>query len=142
MHLGETMSNTTLLDATLGLIAITPHKNLQLDFCPLGPVLRSMQASDRNVRQPSLPCQPCSEVVPATKPKKVRFANFWGRSPELALEPPLACKYDTEPLKRGFWNKFRTPCRKFANLTFLKFLWFGLPELLLTCGKDMNSTLR
>ena len=35
------------------------------------------------------------------KPKKVRFANFLGRSPELVPEPPLACKYYTKPLKEG-----------------------------------------
>ena len=35
------------------------------------------------------------------KPKKVRFANFPGRSPELLPEPPLACKNYTNPLQKG-----------------------------------------
>ena len=34
-----------------------------------------------------------------TKPKKVRFMNFWGRSPELVPETLFACKCWTKALK-------------------------------------------
>ena len=66
------------------------------------------------------------------------FANFRGRSLELVPEPPFACNTMQNPLKRGFWNKFRTPSRKVLEPHFL---WFGLPELLLKVTQVPTKTL-
>ena len=60
-----------------------------------------------------------------TTPRKVRFANFRGRTAQLVPKPPSACKCYT--LKRGCQNEFRTPSPKVREPHFPR---FGLLELL------------
>ena len=59
-----------------------------------------------------------------TKPKKVRFANFRGRSPERVPEPTFDCKHYTKPLKKGvpelIPNSFPESLR-----TSLSSVWFA-----------------
>ena len=59
-----------------------------------------------------------------SKPKKVRFANFGERSPELVPEPPFACKYYTKPLKKGVSELILDSFPEISR-TSLSSVWFA-----------------
>ena len=64
---------------------------------------------------------PNQEWFRQTKPKKVRFANFRGGSPELAPEPPLRVNAIQNPLKGVSGTNSGLFPGKLVNLTY-----FGL----------------
>ena len=95
-----------------------------------GSALRFVHSQDvREIRDPNYgPNTFNQEWLRQTKPKKVRFANFWGRSPELVPEPPFACRYYIKPLKEGVPELIPD---SFPESREPHFLWFGLPQALL-----------
>ena len=64
------------------------------------------------------------EWLRQTKPNKVKFAKFRGRTPELVPEPPFACKFYTKPLKKGVPELSPDPFPE-SSRTSLCSIWFA-----------------
>ena len=85
--------------------------------------------AENHWKQISIPdTYPRIESVKFQKISKVRFAKFMKGVQNMFRNSPFEGVLYSIYEKKGFWNQFRTPSPKVRKP---RFLWFGLPELLL-----------